>query len=136
MRQDTPVEVVAAIIRETGSSRILLSQRQLDSHLGGLWEFPGGKVQPGESREAALVREVMEELEVRVTVGRRVLEQSHRYPDRYVRVHFYECRILEGRPVALEAIRLAWCPARELHRYRMPAANARLVEILQSPEIE
>jgi 8-oxo-dGTP diphosphatase len=134
--EDTPVEVVAAIIRETGGNRILLSQRRSDSHLGGFWEFPGGKVEPGESRESALIREVMEELGIRVKIGLQVLEQSHRYPDRYVRVHFYECRILEGSPVALEAIRLAWCPPQQLHRYRMPEANTRVVEVLQSPAIE
>ena len=92
--------VVAAVIRRGGG--IMLCQRRPGAHNPLKWEFPGGKIEPGESPEAALARELMEELDIRVEVGRIVDAVCHRYADRDVLVLFYDCRIAEGEPRTLD----------------------------------
>ena len=85
------VEVTAAVVERAG--RLLVTQRDPAKHLGGLWEFPGGKREPGESLEACLARELDEELGVRVRVGARTAIVPWTYPDRRVLLHFFRCRL-------------------------------------------
>jgi 8-oxo-dGTP diphosphatase len=104
------IRVVAALIAEEGSPRrFLVQQRPPDKARGLLWEFPGGKVEPGESDEAALVREAREELDVAIAVGGLTHETTHAYPDLVVTLALYAARILEGtpRPLACHALRFA-----------------------------
>ena len=89
------VEVVAAVIEREG--RILIARRPAALHLGGLWEFPGGKRQPGETPEAALVREIREELDAAVTVGELLDDVEWTYPEKTVRLLFFRCA-LAGEP--------------------------------------
>jgi mutator protein MutT len=126
------VIVAAAVIRRVDDGRILISRRPRATHLGGLWEFPGGKVERGESLEDALVREVEEELGVKISVGKRILEQMHTYANRRVHLHFFECRIVGGEPRARSVESFAWCAPDGLGRYAMPEANSRLVGMLRS----
>ena len=128
MRDSNPVRVVAALIR--AGDRFLLTQRLEDTHLGGLWEFPGGKVEEGESLETTLRREIQEELGVKVEVGRPYLEQTHQYPDRRVHLHFFECRILEGSPECRQAAALMWARPEEMAGLELPEANRELVRKL------
>ena len=121
--------VVAAIIRDD-DGRLLITKRLEEAHLGGLWEFPGGKVEEGESLSGALIREIREELGVGIEVGSLVLEQKHAYPDRTVHLHFFECRILNGKPLAKGAKKMAWIDSGELDRFEFPQANRALLEIL------
>ena len=85
------VEVAAAVVERAG--RFLVTRRDPAKHLGGLWEFPGGKREPGESLEACLARELDEELGVRVRVGARAGHRPWTYPDRRVLLHFFRCRL-------------------------------------------
>ena len=126
------VTVVAGVIRRQEDGRILLSRRPADSHLGGLWEFPGGKVESGESLEDALRRELDEEVGVEVEVGGMLYEATHSYPDRLVHLYFYECLIREGHPAARSVADTAWCTPGELMNYPMPEANTGLIELLRS----
>ena len=123
------VIVVAAIIRR--DNRILITRRPPQSHLAGLWEFPGGKVEAGESLESALVREIREELGVEIGVQRPFHTIEHHYPARSVRLHFFDCTLHSGEPQALEADSLAWVGAGELDQYQFPEADRKLITLLQ-----
>ena len=125
-----PVVVVAAIIRD--GNRVLLTRRRQDAHLGGLWEFPGGKVEEGESLEEALVREIFEELGMTIRPGKLYFEKEHVYPDRTVHLHFFECRIVEGAPQARDVADFRWTPPEDLDRFEFPDANRPLIRKLRS----
>ncbi|HOT35519.1 MAG TPA: 8-oxo-dGTP diphosphatase MutT [Candidatus Latescibacteria bacterium] len=125
-----PIEVVAAVIRRGG--RVLVTQRNPDSHMGGLWEFPGGKVEPGETHAEALKRELREELGVRAVVGEQITSIRHAYPDRTVHLHFYRTELRDGdkpRPIGCADIR--WVTLDELAALPMPPADAPLVCLLE-----
>ena len=125
------VTAVAAVIRDD-DGRLLLTKRFEGAHLGGLWEFPGGKVELGETLRETLVREIREELEVSIHVGPLVLEQKHAYPDRTVHLHFFECQILDGEPSSKESREMAWVYPSELDRFEFPRANGPLLDKLRA----
>ena len=122
-----PVEVVAAVIERGG--KILITRRRAGTHLAGLWEFPGGKPESGETLEDALRREIGEELEATPTVGEKIETVDWAYPDKRVRLHFFRCR-LAGEPRPLEGQEMAWVTPAELPAYEFPAADAALIERL------
>jgi 8-oxo-dGTP diphosphatase len=125
-----PIDVVAGVIRGT-DGRFLITQRLPDDTLGGYWEFPGGKVDPGEEPRAALVRELREELGIETEIGAEVHRVVHAYPDRDVRLFFYEARIISGEPQKLEVADLRWVTTAELMDYQFPEADRPLLEQLQ-----
>lgn len=122
--------VAAALIDAQG--RILIAQRPAHKSLGGLWEFPGGKVEPGESPEQALVRELEEELAVQVEAD--ALDPfafaSHTYEDFNLLMPLYALKHWQGTPIAREAQALAWAKPEALRDYAMPPADLPLVEKL------
>ncbi len=124
-----PLLLVAAAALIDGVGRVLIAQRPAHKQLGGLWEFPGGKVEPGESPEAALVRELREELDV--SVEQSALDPfafaSHAYPDFHLLMPLYMVKSWRGEPVPREAQALAWVKPAELHQYAMPPADEVLV---------
>ncbi|HET6384312.1 MAG TPA: (deoxy)nucleoside triphosphate pyrophosphohydrolase [Armatimonadota bacterium] len=122
---DSIVEVAVAIIIQDGL--VLLTRRSPGAHLAGLWEFPGGKIAPGESPEEAVRREVHEETGLVVTPGRLLDSFTHRYPERTVRLHFFECRVDGGalNPGPHEA---TWTPLERLSTLETPAANASIID--------
>jgi 8-oxo-dGTP diphosphatase len=121
------VVVAAAIIERDG--RWLLARRLQGTHLEGLWEFPGGKVDPGETLEACLVRELGEELGVGSVVHGRRWSTIHDYPGKRVELHFYDCTI-HGEPQPLLGQELRWVSAPELAALPLPEADAGLVALL------
>ncbi len=122
------MEVAAAVISRRG--RFLVTRRDPAKHLGGLWEFPGGKREPGESIEACLARELAEELALRVRVGERVALVPWTYPDRCVLLHFFRCRLAGGRLTPRESQPYRWVTRAELAALPMPPADAALVASL------
>ena len=101
------VRVVAAVVRRDG--RILVTRRKDDAERGGLWEFPGGKVEEGEEEGDALRREIREELGCVLEVGRLLLRHCHRYPDLEVDLAFYACALPDGEvPQALGVEAIEW----------------------------
>ena len=108
-------EVVAALIQKDG--RFLICQRPAHKARGLLWEFVGGKVEPGESKAQALIRECREELGVTVTVQDVFMEVTHEYPDLTVHLTLFYARIAEGEPQKLEHNDLRWITPRELPQY-------------------
>jgi len=118
------VEVVAAVIERDGL--ILIARRPAASHLGGLWEFPGGKLSDGESAETALEREIREELGAAVRVGSLLETVDWTYPEKRVRLSFFRCTI-EGEPRPLEGQEILWVRPADLGRYQFPPADASLL---------
>ncbi len=110
------VRVVAAVVRR--GRDLLITRRRDDAERGGLWEFPGGKVEPGEAEPEALRREIREELGCAVDVGALVLRHRHRYPDLEVELAFYACRLPAGEePRALGVAELTWAAEGTLAAY-------------------
>jgi mutator protein MutT len=123
------VDVAAGLVFREG--KLLIALRHPAAHLGGLWEFPGGKREPGESFEACLARELREELGIKVTVGELVESLTHEYPGKVVHLQFYRCVWKEHEPQALGCAEFAWVGPAELRKYAFPAADERLLEKLQ-----
>jgi 8-oxo-dGTP diphosphatase len=102
------IDVVCGLILDSGG-RVLACQRPAGKHLGGLWEFPGGKVEPGERPDLALARELEEELQIKVEVGDRLGEVVWDYGTVTVRLLPFFCQILAGNPVPTEHMGMRWC---------------------------
>lgn len=117
-----PIIVAAAVVLDRG--RVLLTQRAEGTHLEGLWEFPGGKLEPGESPEEALVRECREECGIEIAVTNILEVTFHRYPDKDVLLLFYRCSIVSGEVRHLQVNAHAWVAPDELDRYDFPPADA------------
>ena len=113
---------------------VIIAQRSADSHLGGLWEFPGGKRESDESFEQCLVRELQEELGVTVKVGELFEAVDHVYPEKSVHLRFFHCLLLEGEPEALGCAAVRWVERTELHDFAFPAADAGLLARLAGEE--
>jgi len=119
------IDVVAAVIRRDG--KILITQRLDDVHLARLWEFPGGKVEAGESFEVALQREILEELGVEIRIHEEFFTTEHDYVTKSVRLHFYVCTLLRGEPAPLAVADLRWIRPNELCNFEFPPADADLI---------
>ena len=127
------IHVVAAAITDA-RGRILLARRTDGRDLAGLWEFPGGKCEPGESPEQALVRELQEELGITVQVGAALINVPQRYPDKRLRLDVRRVTTWQGTPRGVEGQALAWVAPEKLVRYRMPPADQPVVAMLLQPD--
>ncbi|RME32907.1 MAG: Nudix family hydrolase [Gammaproteobacteria bacterium] len=130
----TAVRVVAGVLRDR-QGRVLLTQRPPQGHLGGLWEFPGGKLEPGESRSAALARELGEELGLEAVESVPLLRLEHRYPEKLVDIEFREVLDWRGEPRGREGQPLRWADARELCALPLPDADRPLLRTLSLPPL-
>lgn len=117
----------AAVIERDG--RFLVTRRQKGVHLEGYWEFPGGKCDPGETFEACLARELLEELDARATVGMEVFMTTHEYPERTVELHFLKCELL-GEPRPQIGQEMAWVASASLADLKFPPADEALIRLL------
>ncbi|MGI8738504.1 MAG: Nudix family hydrolase [Gammaproteobacteria bacterium] len=125
--------VAAALFDKAG--RVLIARRPDHLHQGGKWEFPGGKVEPGEAPAHALSRELFEELGVRARKFAPLIQVRHRYPDKAVLLDVWKVTRYEGEPLGREGQRLAWSAPRELMRFAFPAANLPILKALDLPEL-
>jgi 8-oxo-dGTP diphosphatase len=125
--------LVAAVALVDRDGRVLLAQRPAGKAMAGLWEFPGGKLREAETPEAALVRELKEELGVDTEASclAPFTFASHGYPEFHLLMPLYVCRVWRGVPTAREGQRLAWVEPRELARYPMPPADVPLIAMLR-----
>jgi 8-oxo-dGTP diphosphatase len=128
------IDVAAGLVFREG--KLLITQRHAGAHLGGLWEFPGGKKEPDETYEACLARELQEELGIEVAVGELIECITHQYPEKTVHLRFFRCEWERIEPQALGCPDFKWITAQELNDYSFPAADARLLETLrQNPHL-
>jgi 8-oxo-dGTP diphosphatase len=123
----TTVIVTAAIIERDGL--ILITRRQAGTHLAGVWEFPGGKCDPGESLDACMRRELREELGIDAVVGDELFGITHDYPDRRVELHFLRCETT-GEPTAMLGQEMRWVRRQEMAELEFPPADAELIRLL------
>jgi A/G-specific adenine glycosylase len=117
--------VTAAVIRHRG--RLLIAQRPLGGMLGGLWEFPGGKVERGESLEGCLRREIREELGIEIEVGARVTQMEHAYTHFRITLHAFECKLVSGRPRAIQVADWRWARFKELGNFAFAVTDQRII---------
>jgi len=127
------ITLVSAVALVDADGRVLLAQRPEGKAMAGLWEFPGGKINPGETPETALIRELAEELGIDVAASclAPFTFASHPYPEFHLLMPLYVCRKWSGIPVAREGQRLTWVRPARLGDYPMPPADAPLVAMLR-----
>jgi mutator protein MutT len=123
----TRLIVTAAILERDG--RMLVTKRPKGTHLEGIWEFPGGKCDPGETLAECLAREILEELGIIVVVGREVFTTSHAYDDRIVELHFMACTS-DANPQPQMGQAMRWVTRAELAKLEFPPADAELIQWL------
>lgn len=123
------IDVAAGLVFRNG--KLLITQRRHGDHLGGLWEFPGGKREPDESFEACLERELLEELGIEVEIGELLDTVTHAYPEKTVRLKFFRCACRGQEPQPLACAACMWVRRDELDAYAFPEADARLLEKLK-----
>lgn len=128
-----PIEVVAAVIRDA-EGKVLIAKRPSDKHQGGKWEFPGGKVEKGESRRSALVREIKEEIGIDVVHSARLISVYHEYDDMAIYLDVYEVLQWSGAAEGREGQPIRWVTMDELCEYDFPEANAPIVEAVCLPK--
>jgi len=132
MNKTNPVSIdVAAGVLFDGQHRVLITQRPAGKHQAGWWEFPGGKIQSGETPRQALARELHEELGVKITQAESLLTYTHDYPDRGVRLHVWQVTEFDGQPAGLEGQPLQWIAVSELMNAGLLSADLPVVEVLQ-----
>ena len=129
-----PIRVAAALVFDAG--RLLITRRPAGKHLGGFWEFPGGKLEEGESFQDCLQRELREELGIQVRVGELLAAVEHNYPEQTLQIHFYRCALDSGTPSPIECDAVEWITPSMLNDYAFPPADAGvLAEIQSRPEL-
>ncbi|GAB4433166.1 MAG: A/G-specific adenine glycosylase [Cyanobacteria bacterium J069] len=121
---------VAVIWNEQGD--ILIDRRKPEGLLGGLWEFPGGKIEPGETVEDCIRREIQEELGIEIEVGDRLITIDHAYTHFRVTLNVYHCRYLSGDPQPIECDEVRWVTVAELDQFPFPKANLQIIEAIRS----
>ena len=125
--------LVSAVALIDADGRVLIAQRPEGKAMAGLWEFPGGKVEPGETPEAALIRELREELGIETSESclAPLTFASHAYPDFHLLMPLFACRRWQGTPQSREGQALSWVRAGALRNYPMPPADLPLIPILR-----
>jgi 8-oxo-dGTP diphosphatase len=124
---DRRIVVTAGVVERNGA--YLVTRRLRGTHLEGLWEFPGGKCEDGETHQGCLVRELREELGCDAVVGAKMLEVAHEYPERTVELHFFRCE-LKGQPQPLLGQEIRWVARTELRALDFPPADESLIQML------
>ena len=122
------IHVVAAIIYNSDRTAVFIARRPSDKHQGGLWEFPGGKVEAGEPTYDALKRELREEIGINVVSGSSLLEVSHDYTDKSVLLDVWTVESFTGTPSGLEGQEVAWVRLKNIREYDFPEANHTILD--------
>ena len=123
-------EVVAALIWQ--GEKFMICQRPPNKARGLLWEFVGGKVEPGETKEQALIRECREELAVTISVGEKFMDVTHEYPDLTVHLTLFNAVIIDGEPQKLEHNDIKWITPSEIPNYEFCPADVEILEKIKS----
>lgn len=124
-------QIGVAVIRNR-QGKILIDRRLNQGEMAGLWEFPGGKVEPQETVRECIKREIKEELDIEIKVGDRLVTIAHTYDKFKVTLFVHECEHLSGEPRPIECQEVRWVNAVEMERYEFPQANSQIINILQT----
>ena len=128
--RELPFQVIGVGVVLNDAGEVLIDQRLNEGLLGGLWEFPGGKQEPGEAIEATVARELMEELAITVEVGEELITLEHAYSHKKLRFVVHLCRWTGGEPQPLACQQVRWVRPEQLVDFPFPAANARIIAAL------
>jgi A/G-specific adenine glycosylase len=128
--RELPFQVIGVGVVRNGTGEVLIDQRLNEGLLGGLWEFPGGKQEPGEAIEATIVRELREELAIEAEVGEELIVVDHAYSHKKLRFVVHLCTWLSGEPQPLASQQVRWVRPEQLSEFPFPAANARIIAAL------
>lgn len=123
-------QIGVAVIYDT-AGKILIDRRKPEGEMGGLWEFPGGKIEPGETIEECIKREVKEELEIKISVGDRLTTITHDYQNFTVTLYVHLCKHLSGNPQPIECDEIHWVEVSTMNQYQFPQANTEIINLLQ-----
>jgi A/G-specific adenine glycosylase len=132
-RKRTPQYDVAAAVTIDDRGRVLVAQRNADDMLGGLWEFPGGKCEDGETLPECLAREMREELDVEVEVGELLIVVKHAYTHFRITLHAFRCQVVSGEPRCLDCAAFRWVSPARLDALPMSVADRKIAQVLQEP---
>ena len=125
----TTISCGVALIRR--DNEFLISQRRESDTFGSLWEFPGGKKNPGESFEDCVVREVKEEVGIDVRVDKKFMEMRRPYHERIIWLNFFLCTYVGGEPQAVDCAKVEWVRVEDLKKYAFPPANEKVIQKLK-----
>jgi len=128
-KKPTYVDVSAGILAAS-DGRVLITERNDDGPMHGMWEFPGGKVAAGETTKAALIRELREEIGIEVLACTPFMHLEHNYPDRSVRLHFFKVEKWQGEPVGVDGQKLCWALPAEIDLDSLLSADAPVIAAL------
>jgi 8-oxo-dGTP diphosphatase len=121
---------VAVIWNQSG--QILIDRRQAGGTMGGLWEFPGGKIEAGETVSECIMREIQEELAIEISVGAHLISIDHTYPAFQITMIVHHCQHISGIPQPIESEEIRWVNVDDLGKYQYPAANHQIIKAIQS----
>jgi mutator protein MutT len=126
-----PVKRIGVAVIQNSEGLILIDRRLSQGYLGGFWEFPGGKIEPDETVEECIRREIKEEIGIEISVDSHLITIEHTYPHFRVCLQVYNCKYLAGEPRPLECEEIRWVSVNELHNYKFPEANFQIIDALQ-----
>ncbi|WP_016950678.1 8-oxo-dGTP diphosphatase MutT [Anabaena sp. PCC 7108] len=126
-----PHKIIGVAVIWNNQEQILIDRRRLEGTMGGLWEFPGGKIEPGETIEECIHREIYEELGIEISVGENLITIDHTYKHLRVTLNVHHCYHLSGVPQAIECDEIRWVKWDELDEFTFPEANLEIIEALR-----
>ena len=132
MNLELPHKRIGVAVIWNQSGQILIDKRKLNGTMGGLWEFPGGKIEAGEKVIDCILREIYEELAIEITVGEHLMTIEHTYPTFQITLIVHHCQHISGTPQPIESDEIRWVDVSDLNRYQFPAANLAIITAIQS----
>lgn len=131
-RKPLPQKIIGVAVITDEQGKILIDRRKQEGLLGGLWEFPGGKIEPGETMEECVSREIKEELGIEIEVGSKLITIDHAYTHFKVTLNVFNCKHLSGEPQPIECDEVKWVTLAEISDYPFPKANTQIIEALKA----
>ncbi|AFY32002.1 8-oxo-dGTP diphosphatase MutT [Calothrix sp. PCC 7507] len=126
-----PHKIIGVAVIWNEQEQILIDRRRPEGAMGGLWEFPGGKIEPGETIEECIQREISEELGIEIAVGEHLITIDHTYTSLRVTLTVHQCRHLTGVPQPLESDEIRWVSLADLEKFAFPQANVQIIAVLK-----
>ncbi|BAY28458.1 mutator protein MutT [Nostoc carneum NIES-2107] len=127
-----PHKIIGVAVIWNDQEQILIDRRRAGGAMGGLWEFPGGKIEPGETVEECIKREIYEELAIEIAVGEHLITIDHTYTELRVTLTVHHCRHLAGVPQAIECDEIRWVNLADLEQFAFPKANVQIIAALKA----
>ncbi|MBD2679595.1 MULTISPECIES: 8-oxo-dGTP diphosphatase MutT [Nostoc] len=126
-----PHKIIGVAVIWNDQKQILIDRRRPQGAMGGLWEFPGGKIELGETIQECIQREIYEELGIAIEVGEHLITVDHTYTDLHVTLTVHHCRHVAGVPQPLECDEIRWVSLEELEKFSFPKANIQIIDALK-----